>query len=301
MKLQTIILTTDLSDAARAAFPPAVDLARRFGARIDLVHVLENAPGGPGDAPGAGRTLRDELERRLRDLSRDGVFEGVAAVHPQVIEGYGAGAVARFAEAGGQDLIVAATHGRSGVPHLLLGSFVEKLVRTAPCPVLTWRAGAGRTGGPFHVRRILYPHDFSELSGAALDAVRFFAASFDAEVDLFHVLAREFVPLVLHEESAGMWHEAPQLWKEAREWSMEELRRLAGTRLAEHRVRIDCATGSPAAEIVRQASKTDADLVVLATHGRGGIAHALAGSVAERVVRASPCPTLTVRPEATGS
>jgi universal stress protein A len=57
------------------------------------------------------------------------------------------------------------------------------------------------------------------------------------------------------------------------------------------------AEGSPKVEIVRYARKQEIDLIVLATHGRSGLAHVLIGSVAENVVRTAPCAVLTVRPE----
>ena len=66
----------------------------------------------------------------------------------------------------------------------------------------------------------------------------------------------------------------------------------------------DCAgscvivrTGTPFVEIVRHAKENDVDLIVMGTHGRTGLVHALIGSVAEKVVRKAPCPVLTVRPE----
>jgi nucleotide-binding universal stress UspA family protein len=89
---------------------------------------------------------------------------------------------------------------------------------------------------------------------------------------------------------------ARQVYEAARRWAAETLEQWAAkARGAGLTVRIALRTGVPYAEIVELATNERADLVVLGTHGRGGINRALLGSVADRVVRLAPCPVLTVR------
>jgi nucleotide-binding universal stress UspA family protein len=141
------------------------------------------------------------------------------------------------------------------------------------------------------IRRILVPTDFSELSLSGIDFIRSLAVLYDAELVLLHVVDTTPPPAV------------PELDVHA-SLTREETR--AKERLAEIVVRLFPATrnitplvrrGDPAKEIVRLASEEGADLIVIATHGRTGLAHVLMGSVAEKVVRHATVPVLTVKPE----
>ena len=142
--------------------------------------------------------------------------------------------------------------------------------------------------------RILVPTDFSPTADAALEHARALARAFGAELHLVHVFED---PLLTGAVTAEAYVPAAP---EVRAALMQEARE----RLA-HRVRAGDAdalkttteiiTGSPATAIVDHAASAGASLIVMGTHGRGGVAHLLLGSVAERVVRAAPCPVLTVR------
>jgi nucleotide-binding universal stress UspA family protein len=141
--------------------------------------------------------------------------------------------------------------------------------------------------------RILWPTDFSPLAKAALPHAVGLAVAAGAELVLLHVLpslAAYAVP-----DLAGAL--SVSLQRESRTAAQRELRRLEkqvkGPNFRMHTV---LSEGVPFDQILRAAKRLRCDLIVLATHGRTGLAHAIMGSVAENVIRRAPCPVLTVRP-----
>ncbi len=144
------------------------------------------------------------------------------------------------------------------------------------------------------IRRILVPTDFS---ACALPAVRYaaeLADKFAAELVLLHVVSDAVLAL----PDAVMPTPATDLHAltEAGKAGLANL--IAAEKLERLNPRSEVRVGSPAAEIIAAATDLHADLVCIGTHGRGGIARVLLGSVAEHVVRQAPCPVLTVRPKA---
>lgn len=138
-----------------------------------------------------------------------------------------------------------------------------------------------------NLRRILAPTDFSEYSTEAMEYAIALAEKFDAELHLLHVLE-------MHAGStpvfAGGLALTPRV-QESREAAEKALLQIASDRQA---VRAT-VVGPPFLEILRYARDNNIDLIVMGTHGRSGLAHVLVGSVAERVVRKSSCPVMTVR------
>jgi nucleotide-binding universal stress UspA family protein len=143
-----ILHPTDFSDCATNAEQHAVKLARAFGAEVMLVHVVVEAPPYRENLFGAAdprafydaqrawatRTLTARAER-IREATG-------LATRPIICTGAPAREIAAVAEREGIDLIVLGTHGRGHLDRLLVGSVADRLVRTAPCPVMTVRAGA---------------------------------------------------------------------------------------------------------------------------------------------------------------
>jgi nucleotide-binding universal stress UspA family protein len=141
VKIETILAPTDFSDLSEQAVEYALDLARRLGASVHLVHVVAYPidVGGWPDAYGTSWAgLREQLaqEAALRLAKRAKPISDVV-VSTDVREGNPAHAIVDAARDRDCDLIVMGTRGSGGFTHLLLGSVAEKVVRTAPCPVLT--------------------------------------------------------------------------------------------------------------------------------------------------------------------
>lgn len=143
----------------------------------------------------------------------------------------------------------------------------------------------------FH--RILVPTDFSEVSAAAVRCAGAVAAAFDASLTLVHV-AEDLVEASSTAGAGTAWSEAPQARVE--EDAKARLEALCASPDLQGR-RVDSAllVGSPVPRIVEYAQEHGFDLIVMGTNGRRAIARMLLGSVAESVVRTSPCPVLTVR------
>ena len=146
------------------------------------------------------------------------------------------------------------------------------------------------------LKKILLPTDFSEYSEAARDFACSLVEKFGAELHLLHVLQ----DLVAMAPEPGMAFPPPGDYMQELEASARQaLEKRPGESLSgDHTVVREVRHGSPFLEIIRYAKDNDIDLIVMGTHGRSGLAHVLLGSVAEKVVRKSPCPVLTVRPEA---
>ena len=143
------------------------------------------------------------------------------------------------------------------------------------------------------ITRILVPTDFSATSDAALDFAKMIAGTLGASLHLLHVFEDPFVTGAFATEAYAPMPPG------TREALLDDANaRLAHRLTPDERARFDATTeivtGVSAPTIVEYARETNADLIVMGTHGRTGMAHLLIGSVAERVVRLSPCPVLTV-------
>jgi nucleotide-binding universal stress UspA family protein len=146
-----------------------------------------------------------------------------------------------------------------------------------------------------NIRRILVPTDFSACAVPAVRYAAELAEKFAAELVLLHVVPDAVLAL----PDAVMPTPAPVADLEAlTDAGKQGLANLIATeKLERFNPRAEVRIGSPAQEIVAAATDLQADLVCLGTHGRGGLARVILGSVAELVVRQSPCPVLTVRPK----
>jgi universal stress protein A len=144
------------------------------------------------------------------------------------------------------------------------------------------------------LQKILLPTDFSKYSAAATKYACELATKFDAELHLLHTLETHLSST----PDFGMGLDLPKYISESQAAAEKSLAGVLDPKWAEGRTVVKAMVeGSPKAEIIAYARKQNIDLIVLATHGRSGLAHVLIGSVAESVVRTAPCPVLTVRPE----
>lgn len=145
----------------------------------------------------------------------------------------------------------------------------------------------------FEIKRILAPTDFSDHSCHALGYARTFASRWDAELHLINVIEPAVFPTEAGLTPMGMINLDSELTEAADRAMADMLKReeLQGLRT------ISAIThGRASSAIIEYARDNAIDLIVIATHGRTGLEHLIFGSTAERVVRESPCPVLTVRP-----
>ncbi len=144
------------------------------------------------------------------------------------------------------------------------------------------------------IKKILCPTDFSENAEYALKYALALAAMTKAEVELVRVVEPIAYPQAY--EPFDTQFNAAELAMEIEAAMKKELdERVAALKKELPSVTGRLATGSPFLEIIQTARDWGADLIVMGTHGRTGLAHVLMGSVAEKVVRKAPCPVLTVK------
>jgi nucleotide-binding universal stress UspA family protein len=145
ISLKKILVPTDFSGPSAIALKYARALAQAFQGALEVVHVIEDPVAHAWAAevyvaslPGLYEELEREVRGRLQQLVTSLEQEGVT-VRGTLMKGNAFIEIIRFAREQEVDLIVMGTHGRSGVAQMLMGSVAEKVVRKAPCPVLTVR------------------------------------------------------------------------------------------------------------------------------------------------------------------
>jgi nucleotide-binding universal stress UspA family protein len=145
-QIRKILVAEDFSDSSRHALEHAEMIAAKFGAAIDLVHVVQDtsavsSPAGLVVTPGLlGREEAMEVEARAQlENEADELRSRGLTVKPMVLTGDPLDCVIQAAKKGKADLLVVGTHGRTGIAHLLMGSVAESILRHAPCPVLCVR------------------------------------------------------------------------------------------------------------------------------------------------------------------
>lgn len=297
--IRQILATTDFSDESRAGVRYAVALAKKLKAAVALLHVIEPPPRFVGME--AMSLIREDSEvgkmvpvllKRLVESESQGDLRLTSSIRT----GKPFHEITTAARESAADLIVIATHGYSGVDHVMLGSTAERVVRHAPCPVLTVpaRITPKRTDAtpPLKLKKILVPIDFSIISLDALSWASFLAEQFGAELILLHV--SEKFPnsdyLLLDEVFKDMSVPLAKLAEAALKWLAETRSESTGMNMS-----AVVRDGMPFKEICHVAETLSVDLIVLTTHGYTGLKHVWLGSTAERVVRHAQCPVLAVR------
>jgi nucleotide-binding universal stress UspA family protein len=137
----TILVPTDGSDAAAAALEPAFELATTTGATVHALYVVEPVYSAEYNVQEIYDALREEANRVLEDIAERGEAAGVEVV-TAVENGTAHRRILEYADENGVDVVVMATHGRTGIGRYLLGSVTEKIVRLSDAPVLTIPAKA---------------------------------------------------------------------------------------------------------------------------------------------------------------
>jgi nucleotide-binding universal stress UspA family protein len=296
IEIRKILCPTDFSEFSRHALDLALALAKWYQAEVTVVHVLPRIaadytylPEPVVITPVSRERALEELGRFVHESRRVGVTTEVALEEGDTVR-----ALLALAKKLPADLLVMGTHGRGGFERFVLGSVTEKVLRQAPCPVLTLpKAVAGAVAHePALFKKILCPVDFSSFSLKSLEFALSLAEEADAHLTLLHVL--EFVPDVDPRESlAHAVHEyRARLETEARE-------RLRAT--VPNEVREWCEpeelveVGRPASEILRVAEEQGTELIVIGVQGRSALDLAVFGSTTHQVVRGAKCPVLTIR------
>lgn len=286
-----ILCPIDFSPGSQRALRAAVKLAGDGETELVIAHAWHQpALAYTGELPFPA-TMVDELvageEGALRTAVADAKDLGARRVTSRFLTGTPWQRICdEVEEDPAFDLIVMGTEGRTGMRRILIGSVAEKVVRHAACSVLAVRGKNGTS----KFQHVLCPIDFSAASHVTIDQAVQLAERGGLGVTLMHVLdvpprfasAPAFAePLETADRAAAQHLE---------QWATELRARVSIP------VTTRTRTGSPAAQILSllEAEPTF-DLVVVGSHGRTGIARAILGSVAERIVRHAACPVLVAR------
>jgi nucleotide-binding universal stress UspA family protein len=299
IEIRRILCPTDLSDVAPRAFDHALALARYHQAEVELAYVSEPLLPGPV-APASyppwavlDPAVRGRLQSALEALSAPAREKGVP-VHFGVYEGRVVPEILGRARSWPADVVVMGTHGRSGFERWVLGSVTEKVLRKAPCPVLTVPPPAGELhpDGSVLFRRIVCPVDFSGASLTALAYALKLAEESCAEITVLHVLEW----MVEDEPGARMaGFDVPEFRRYLEKDARDRLKTIVPEDAHNWcRPREEVVGGRPWREVLRVAEEARADLVVMGVRGRNPVDLAVFGSTTQHVVRGARCPVLVV-------
>jgi nucleotide-binding universal stress UspA family protein len=289
--MYTVIVALDGSVHAERALAYGQLLAGSLGGTLELTHILEE-PIAFDLVPSLVLPDRPAAERYLTETASK--LASAEAVTTYVIRGNPTEELLRLTNDQPDTILVLSTHGRTGVQRTLLGSVADKVLRGAAAPVLLVRETVTADKGM--IKQLVLPLDGSELAAAALPLASAIAVSADATLHLVRVVepfwhsasVASMTPYLPDEQGADF---DAQLQAEASAY----LKRVAdGLRDRGVRVTWEVRSGRPADEILRTATTTLADLIVVSTHGRSGLRRWVLGSVTDDLVHHSPIPVLAI-------
>ncbi|QLD89595.1 universal stress protein [Natronomonas salina] len=280
--LEDILIPTDGSDEAGIAIDHGLDLAARFDATAHVLHVVnvrqtQTAPHSE-ECEQDGETYVTTVADRAAD-------QGIA-VEQCVRTGYPEDCILSYADDHGVDLVAMGTHGRTGVRRYVLGSVAERVVRLADVPVLTVRLGESRTRF-FPYEDVLVPTDGSDGAMAAAEWAVGVADAYDATVHALSVV--DATSLGLDVRSVGRADDLDDAARSAID-DVTTMAREAGLSATG-----TVATGTPYREIRSYVDEYGTDLTVIGRRGKAELERYLVGGVADRTLRTSHVPVVTVK------
>lgn len=301
---KTIMVPTDCSGFDREAIRVALRLAESAKAKVHLVRVsasaafLGMAAGADGLALSA-EALQQELDTELAELHEVAAecrTETVADVTTSLERGPIADALAGYARRHEVDLIVISTHGRTGFARLTMGSVTDSLIRATTIPVLVVKPPRSylnpRVGKAF--KRIVVPLDGSALAEQIIPRIATLAEMEGSEVTLLYVLKP-------HNYSQEQIQDPTLPWWEKDIASAQAYLFPIATRLRRRgfTVSSDIVIGEDVPEKIAEFARCEkADLIAIATHGRGGLSRMLYGSVTDALTKTARVSVFVFHPSA---
>jgi nucleotide-binding universal stress UspA family protein len=280
--LKHILVATDLSARSDRAIERGFALARETGAEITVLHVIDDElPTGLADQ------LRAEAESSLERICKGPTGQGVTKANPRVAFGRGFEEVLRHAEDTSADLVALGVHRNASGRSLFTGTTVERVIRHGETPVLVVR---DRVEGPYG--KILVGVDFSPYARRAAEFA--LGALPAAEVVLVHAYDVPFKGFITGRSARD---EVSQRHQQQFDAMVEGEMKAFLASLPQNGGRLErvMREGTVREVVMNQVAQRKPDLLVIGTHGRTGVAHALLGSVAEDLLNAPPCDVLAVK------
>lgn len=287
--MKSILVATDLSERSDRAVRRGVLLARRHGAAMTLVHVIDN------DQPERIlRSERREVEALLQGQAQSlNDIDGVACTSRVLLDDPFVGLTAEV-ERCSPDLLLLGPHRRQLVRDIFTGTTAERIIRTSHRPVLMANAVPARD-----YTHVLVAVDLSDSSAAAVRAMIELDLPTGAAVSVLYAFDPAGATMIGRTAMTLAEIKAYEADEQARAQSeLDSFLGPFGFRPMHRLVRVN---DIGAANVIRAvAGELSADLVVVGTHGRSGIAKLLLGSVADEVLRRAECDVLAVPPQRAG-
>lgn len=196
VNLANVLYATDFHSHSRAALPYALSIARKYGSKVYVAHVIALSPFSDAAPTGALRAIEAQAIREAKEAAIE-LSPAFGGIPNEVLIRKGDiwKELSQIVEEKRIDLIVTGTHGRTGVRKLIMGSVAEKIFRRAPCPVMT--IGPGIDEEPSQsadLHSILVPTDFTPESAAAVSYATSIAQANQGRLYLLHVAPTDDVP-----------------------------------------------------------------------------------------------------------
>jgi nucleotide-binding universal stress UspA family protein len=286
LQINKILIPLDGSTEAESVLPYLRDIALKFGSRVYILGV-----GIGRKTRRVNRLIEDYINRTANKLHSDHI-----KAEPVISYGVAAEKILDFTAEKEIDLIIMATHGRSGITRWWMGSVAEKVISEATASVLLIRSQ--RTGTMEAADKLNFPHkilaplDGSDIGESALPYAEAIAANSRASICLLQVISP---PGTAEANLLGGpdWRKFVKAMHDAGESYLKGVaERLGGKNI---KVAYEVATGDPADKIVEYAADKGVSMIAMSTHGRTGIARWVLGSVADKVLHGAKKPILLVR------
>lgn len=322
-EIKKILVPTDFSKNAEPAYRHAQEIAHRFGARVDFIHVIptlqyfsESMASIEAPLDIADKELypkaQKEAEHKLKNLMDDYLADESKGELVVRIERKPSDTISSFAKENDYDLIVMGSKGRHESA-LLRGTTTDKVIRHSEVPVFNVDERLSSHG----LKRILLPTDGSMVSFSALPFALTLADIYEAEITLYHVQELYGSPLDYKSRNPNKSEETniyEALIDHLEDFLINE--NLEDVQIGRGEVdfedqfiitdgassqRIDFYTvvqkGVSAHLGIQEYASENADVIVMATHGHGGLAHFFLGSTTEKVAQSLDMPVLTIKPD----
>ncbi|MDR2200383.1 MAG: universal stress protein [Deltaproteobacteria bacterium] len=298
--MQSIVCATDLSEGSNKALYLASFFARSYKTKLVIAHVIDL----PAVTP-YGETMVDpqELQARVEQSARTQVADILRGVPDlnwelKVSIGYPAKEIQDIVRQNDAGLLVAATHIRSGLERLLLGSVTRKLIFTLKVPFLVVPGNLPLERTAIHkTESILISTDFSADAEKAVDWGMDLARVFDAKkIILATVIESNQLDQILTVDPQKEEGIAAKLVSQLTEQLQEKI-----PSDLKDRVQVNVLAGHPHEELNKFAILNRLDLIVMGVHGRGFIENLMVGSTTDRVIRLGQFPVLAIRSSACSS
>jgi nucleotide-binding universal stress UspA family protein len=297
INFNNILCATDLSDLSTIAISSGVALAKEFNAKLFVCHIVDlSTTAAYGDIIFAPLELQNKTIGYTHGQLEQMMQNQTINWEPLVTAGHPPDEISKFVAMHQIDLVVSATHGRSGLKRVFLGSVTERLMRILPCPLLIVRSLEGVETfvgkSPLAFKKILVGCDFSSFSELAFKYGLSLAQDFESELHLVHVIETPSYKDVLKSPvSSSETNLYDQLSEKLSSMIPEESAVWC-------RPKTILLAGRPYEEIIKYALLNSIDLIILGIRGRNLIEVLMTGSTTDRVSRQGPCPVLSVCPMA---